>query len=634
MAILKKYIGNNEVGAEKILLEQNAPLRAEKFGGGFESLLKLDSDNIFQLLKLPRVAFDPIHDNDIVRKSYIAARESALRLEIDAVEAALSAEEQRAMAAEQEIRDDLDAEIERAMEREAELQSDIDSKIPLAYIGAANGVTPLGADQKIPTQYLPALAIAEVFVVTTIAQRDALTVQSGDVAKVTEAVTSSDGTKLPRSYIYSGTAWVELNTESDVDSVAGRVGHVVLDTRDVSEFGDYRYYTPAREAAMESYVSGAVAAEAALREAADLAEQEAREAEDLTFVKLDGSRRLTGTLTGEKIQLTGVSGEPALPMFPEDVAVKAYVDQEILALEGSSDGYIQDLRDDLEQEILDRIAGDAAAVSGAYAYTDAQIQSHVTDKLGVSGGIATLDSQGKLPVGQLPALAITDVYVVTTIAERDALTVEEGDVAKVIQAELHSDGSTYLPRTYIYAVDNDTQVGSWLEIISESDVMSVAGRVGHVTLETSDVSESASGPLYFTDARARTAAVVNSVSGGYTDQAPSVAAVKGYIDQEIQDAKDYTDGQLDMLIIQELQYEAFVLSASDVTAGKIQVDHMIYGTPFVMRQGIMGRPGIDFSFDEDEITFLGEWAVSGLSQIAEGDAVYVWYMKQSQPYAA
>ena len=634
MAILKKYIGNDQVGAEKILLEQNSALRAEKVGGGFESLLKLDSDNIFQLLKLPRVSSDPIHGNDLVRKSYLAAREASLQLEIDAVEAALSAEEQRALAAEAEIAQDLEDEIERAMAREAELQSDIDSKIPLSYMGAANGVTPLGSDSKIPVQYLPALAIAEVFVVTTLAQRDALTVQSGDVAKVTEAVTASDGvTKLPRSYIYSGTAWVELNTESDVDSVAGKVGHVTLDTSDVSEIGDYRYYTPARQEAMESYVSGAVAAEAALREAADLAEEQAREAEDLTFVKLDGSRRLTGTLTGERIQLTGVSGDAAMPLSPEDVVVKAYVDFELSELEGSTDGYIQDLRDDLEQEILDRIAGDESAVSGAMAYTDSEIYEHVTSKLAQPSGIATLDSLGKLPVAQLPALAITDVYVVQDIAARDALTVEEGDVAKVIQAELASDNTTYLPRTYIYAVDNDTQVGSWLEIISESDVMSVAGRVGHVTLDTSDVSEHAS-YLYFTETRARTAAVVNSIMGGETDQAPSVVAVKGYIDQEVLDAKNYADGQLDLLTIQELQYQSFTLSAADVVAGKIAVSAMIHGTPWVMRQGIMGRPGIDFSVSEDEITFLGEWAVGGLSQIAESDAVYVWYMKQSQPYVA
>jgi hypothetical protein len=509
------------------------------------------------------------------------------------------------------------------MAREAELQSDIDSKIPLSYMGAANGVTPLGSDSKIPVQYLPALAISEVFVVTTLAERDALTVQSGDVAKVTEAVIASDGvTKLPRSYIYSGTSWVELNTESDVDSVAGKVGHVTLDTSDVSEAGDYRYYTPARQTAMETYVTEAVADEA-----------EIRAAEDLTFVKLDGSRRLTGTLTGERIQLTGATGEAAMPLSPEDVTVKAYVDAEISELESSTDGYIQDLRDDLEQEIEDRIEGDSATLISANSYTDSEISEHVTSKLAQPSGIATLDSFGKLPIAQLPALAITDVYVVQTIADRNALTVEEGDVAKVIQAEFAADGTTYLPRTYIYAVDNDTQVGSWLEIISESDVMSVAGRVGHVTLDTSDVSEHASF-LYFTDTRAKSAAVVNSIMGGETDQAPSVVAVKGYIDQEVLSAKNYTDGQLDLLTIQETQYESFTLTAADVVEGKISVSAMIYGTPWVMRQGIMGRPGIDFSVFEDEITFLGEWAVGGLSQIAEADSVYVWYMKQVQPYVA
>jgi hypothetical protein len=47
------------------------------------------------------------------------------------------------------------------------------------------------------------------------------------------------------------------------------------------------------------------------------------------------------------------------------------------------------------------------------------------------------------------------------------------------------------------------------------------------TLNTAAVPES--GSLYFTDARAKTAAVVNSTAGNQTDQAPSVSAMKAYV---------------------------------------------------------------------------------------------------------
>jgi hypothetical protein len=47
------------------------------------------------------------------------------------------------------------------------------------------------------------------------------------------------------------------------------------------------------------------------------------------------------------------------------------------------------------------------------------------------------------------------------------------------------------------------------------------------TLNTAVVTESTN--LYFTDARARTAAVLNSTAGNETDQAPSVSAMKAYV---------------------------------------------------------------------------------------------------------
>ncbi|MGI4992182.1 tail fiber domain-containing protein [Halobacteriovorax sp. GFR7] len=47
-------------------------------------------------------------------------------------------------------------------------------------------------------------------------------------------------------------------------------------------------------------------------------------------------------------------------------------------------------------------------------------------------------------------------------------------------------------------------------------------------LDTDDVAEA--GNLYFTDTRAQTAAVVNSTAGSETTQAPSVSAVKNYVD--------------------------------------------------------------------------------------------------------
>ncbi len=83
-------------------------------------------------------------------------------------------------------------------------------------VGTANGIVPLGADSKISSTYLPPIAITSIDVVANIAARDALSVEEGDVAKVTD---SGDG--KARSYMWDGTQWIEFaidsTSASDVD---------------------------------------------------------------------------------------------------------------------------------------------------------------------------------------------------------------------------------------------------------------------------------------------------------------------------------------------------------------------------------------------------------------------------------
>ena len=91
--------------------------------------------------------------------------------------------------------------------------------IPTAQKGANNGVATLGSDGKIPSSQIPALAVSEVFVVASLTARNALTVQSGDVAIVNSAP--------PESYIYDGAQWQEFKTtDTAVDAqyiVSGNV---------------------------------------------------------------------------------------------------------------------------------------------------------------------------------------------------------------------------------------------------------------------------------------------------------------------------------------------------------------------------------------------------------------------------
>ena len=98
--------------------------------------------------------------------------------------------------------------------------------------GNANGLCPLNASGKVDGSYLTAIAVTSVTVVANIAARDALTPAVGDVCKVIDSVADTGFVK-PQTYIYDDTIWVDIQETSDVVTVAGKTGTVVLNSSDV-----------------------------------------------------------------------------------------------------------------------------------------------------------------------------------------------------------------------------------------------------------------------------------------------------------------------------------------------------------------------------------------------------------------
>ena len=116
-------------------------------------------------------------------------------------------------------------------------------------VGASAGNVPiLGADGKLDTNILPALAISTTHVVASQAEMLALTVQEGDMAVRTDLSASfvfkgGDSTKLEN--------WIRLASPSDngfVATVNGKTGTVTLTTSDIAE-GSNLYYTEERATA-------------------------------------------------------------------------------------------------------------------------------------------------------------------------------------------------------------------------------------------------------------------------------------------------------------------------------------------------------------------------------------------------
>lgn len=96
-------------------------------------------------------------------------------------------------------------------------------------VGTAAGDIPvLGAGGKLDLDVLPSLSIATVTVVADTLERDALTPVSGDIVVVTSET---------KSYVYTGSSWVELLYTADVVSVAGKTGVVTLSAGDIGGLG-------------------------------------------------------------------------------------------------------------------------------------------------------------------------------------------------------------------------------------------------------------------------------------------------------------------------------------------------------------------------------------------------------------
>ncbi len=95
-----------------------------------------------------------------------------------------------------------------------------------------------------------------------------------------------------------------------------------------------------------------------------------------------------------------------------------------------------------------------------------------------SGNVPILDANGKLDSSILPAIAISDTFVVANQTAMLALTAQVGDIAV----------RTDLSKCYILKTAGASTLANWQELLTPADkVSSVAGKTGVVTLTSTDV---------------------------------------------------------------------------------------------------------------------------------------------------
>jgi len=154
---------------------------------------------------------------------------------------------------------------------------------------------------------------------------------------------------------------------------------------------------------------------------------------------------------------------------------------------------------------------------------DAVTLKYLTDQKAAVNGIASLDGDGKIPTGQLPAIAISDTSVVASQAAMLALTAEVGDIAV----------RTDLNKSFILKTAGASTLANWQELLTPTDaVLSVDGNTGAVSLSGTYLAKAGgtmTGNLVLNadpsaNLGAATKQYVDAVAGSATAAAASAAA--------------------------------------------------------------------------------------------------------------
>lgn len=271
--------------------------------------------------------------------------------------------------------------------------------------------------------------------------------------------------------------------------------------------------------AADSTLNGAISSLASSSSAAVAAEQaraQSAEASLSSLISAETTARQTA-LSNEVTARDAAVASEALARQNADTTISANLSAEISRAQIVEAA----LRADLDSEVANRIA----AVSGESSARASAVSS-------LQASISTLQSQVGSNLQTALAQMQADIAAETSAREAaDALLVpltQKGAANGV--ATLGSDGKVPY---------------SQLPVITPP-VSSVNGLTGDVSLSTTNISEGSN--LYYTSARAKSAAVVNSTSGSQTDQAPSVSSIKAYVDSAVNSEASTRQSQDSLLV--------------------------------------------------------------------------------------
>ena len=434
--IKKKFLRSQSVDGSKVLFLNEDAFKALKQDGSETSLFKLDSNNKFQLLEMPRVSADPSHANELARKSYVDAG--------DALEAAARA---AADAAEQAAREDADSAI-RAEFAAADALVLLESKDYTDEKVSEEAAIRSAEDADIRYDF----AAADLVEKTAREAADQLLRDDLDSEIATR--TSEDARVLSESKLYTDAEKTramareaELQSEIDAEEARAMAAEAAeASTRaseDIRVLGEAKAYTDQEVLSEETR---AMAVEAELRsdldqEIADrIADVNAEEARAMAVeaqlqIELDAEELLRASedvrvlgeakayTDEEKVRAMAAEAAEASTRASEDARVlsesKAYTDSSIASVIDAAPEAYNTLR-----EIAEYIASDQTATSQILS----QLYDHET-RLDVIEGTG----EGSIAKAEADAMAYTDAEKTRAMAA-EALLQSEIDAEELLRA--------------------------------------------------------------------------------------------------------------------------------------------------------------------------------------------------------
>lgn len=273
----------------------------------------------------------------------------------------------------------------------SDAQEQLNSKIPASEKGKANGVATLGADGLVPSGQLPSYVddVVEAYIVgSTPLAADWLSATEGGTPLTPETgkiyVVMTEGAYQNKQYRWGGTTYVLCNP-SDVNSVNGKTGVVILTQDDIGAGETYTQFSKTDKEKLDAVTEGATAND----------------------IKLNGVKNqnpsffapVSGGTAGQVLTSNGADAAPTWQAAPENLHKYTTTNPAITAAGGAFTWTIASQANGPQQPMLVQVyetATNAMVLADVVVNTDNSIVITINDTAGT----------GTLTAGTYRAVAI------------------------------------------------------------------------------------------------------------------------------------------------------------------------------------------------------------------------------------